>query len=63
MDDNIEPGVQLAEAARGMETSVLEGQLKIPSLSMWLAVHREIRTNTRIRAVFDFLAQALPHAI
>jgi DNA-binding transcriptional LysR family regulator len=42
---------------------VLEGQLKTPSLSMWLAVHREIRTNARIRAVFDFLAQALPHAI
>ena len=42
---------------------VLPGLLKIPALPMWLAVHREIRTNPRIRAVFDFLAEALPHAI
>lgn len=39
---------------------VLAGQLKIPSLPMWLAVHREIRTNARIRRVFDYLASALP---
>ncbi len=39
---------------------VLPGLLKIPPLPMWLAVHREIRTNTRIRVVFDFLADALP---
>jgi DNA-binding transcriptional LysR family regulator len=38
---------------------VLPGQLKIPPLPMWLAVHREIRTNPRIRAVFDFLAEGL----
>ena len=38
---------------------VLAGQLKIPSLPMWLAVHREIRTNARIRRVFDYLANAL----
>jgi hypothetical protein len=30
---------------------------------MWLAVHREIRTSTRIRRVFDFLAAALPGVI
>jgi hypothetical protein len=30
---------------------------------MWLAVHREIRTNRRIRAVYDFLAEALPQSI
>ena len=34
--------------------------LALPALPMWLTVHREIRTNTRIRAVFDFLANALP---
>ena len=34
--------------------------LKIPPLPMWLAVHREIRSNQRIRAVFDYLAKALP---
>jgi hypothetical protein len=27
---------------------------------MWLAVHREIRSSQRIRAVFDYLAQELP---
>jgi DNA-binding transcriptional LysR family regulator len=38
---------------------VLPGLLKIPPLPMWLAVHREIRTNPRIRSVFDFLAEGL----
>lgn len=37
--------------------------LKIPAIPMWLAVHREIRTSPRIRAVFDFLAQAVPAAL
>ena len=39
---------------------LLPHQLRIPDLPMWLAVHREIRTNARIRAVYDFLATALP---
>jgi hypothetical protein len=30
---------------------------------MWLAVHREVRTSQRIRAVYDFLASELPHVI
>ena len=42
---------------------VLAGQLQIPPLPMWLAVHREIRTSRHIRAVFDFLATALPAAM
>jgi DNA-binding transcriptional LysR family regulator len=42
---------------------LLPGLLKIPPLPMWLAVHREIRSSQRIRAVFDFLAEALPHVI
>ena len=42
---------------------VLSGQLKIPPLPMWLAVHREIRTNRRIRAVYDYLASTLPQLI
>ena len=29
----------------------------------WLAVHREVRTSQRIRAVYDFLARELPHVI
>ena len=37
--------------------------MKIPPIPMWLAVHREIRTSKRIRAVYDFLAQSLPAAL
>jgi DNA-binding transcriptional LysR family regulator len=37
--------------------------LKIPPLPIWLTVHREIRTSRRIRAVYDFLAQAVPQAL
>jgi DNA-binding transcriptional LysR family regulator len=38
-------------------------KLKIDPLPVWLAVHKEIRTSKRIRAVYDFLADALPGAI
>ncbi len=37
--------------------------LKIPPLPIWLTVHREIRTSPRIRAVYDFLAEAVPLAL
>jgi len=37
--------------------------LPIPPLPMWLAVHREVRGNARIRAVYDYLAQALPEVL
>jgi DNA-binding transcriptional LysR family regulator len=37
--------------------------LLIPSLPMWLVVHREIRSSQRIRAVYDFLAAHLPKAL
>ncbi|MCM3563681.1 LysR family transcriptional regulator [Hydrogenophaga intermedia] len=37
--------------------------LPIPPLPMWLAVHREIRSNPRIRTVWDALAAALPEAL
>ena len=37
--------------------------LKIPPIPLWLAVHREIRTSQRIRAVFDFLSDAVPAAL
>ncbi len=36
--------------------------LALPELPIWLTVHREIRTSQRIRAVFDFLTEALPKA-
>lgn len=39
---------------------VLSGVLKVPSLPMWLVVHREIRTSPRMRSVYDFLAAELP---
>ena len=42
---------------------VLADVLKVPPLPMWLAVHREIRTNRRIRAVYDFLGRTLPGLI
>lgn len=34
--------------------------LKIPPRPVWLAVHREIRGNPRIRAAFNFLAESMP---
>lgn len=42
------------------EVIALLPQLRIPSLPVWLAVHREIRSTPRIRAVYDFLAAELP---
>ena len=41
---------------------VLPG-LTLPSLPVWLTVHREVRTSARIRAVYDFLARAVPQAL
>ncbi|HMA09213.1 MAG TPA: LysR substrate-binding domain-containing protein, partial [Ramlibacter sp.] len=37
--------------------------IKIAPLPIWLTVHREIRTSPRIRAVYDFLATAVPRAL
>ena len=37
--------------------------LKIPALPVWLAVHREIRTSKRIRAVYDFMGEAIAEAL
>jgi len=37
--------------------------LRIPPIPLWLAVHREIRTSARIRAVYDFLAKVVPEAL
>ena len=38
-------------------------KLGIRPLPVWLAVHKEVRTSTRIRAVYDFLSDALPGAL
>lgn len=37
--------------------------IKVPPIPIWLTVHREIRTSRRIRAVYDFLSQAVPKAL
>jgi len=34
--------------------------LRIPPLSCWLAVHREIRGSRLVRRVYDYLAEAIP---
>jgi DNA-binding transcriptional LysR family regulator len=39
------------------------GHLRPLRLPIWLTVHREIRTSARIRAVYGFLAQAVPEAL
>lgn len=38
-------------------------ELPIPSIPMWLVAHREVRSVARVRAVFDWLAEALPLAL
>lgn len=50
-------------AATDPQVVPLLPQLKIPPLPMWLVVHREIRSSQSIRAVFDFLAQAIPKSL
>lgn len=37
--------------------------LQIPPLPLWLVVHREIRSNRRIKAVYDFLGSHLPKVL
>jgi DNA-binding transcriptional LysR family regulator len=50
-------------AATDPQLTALLPMLKIPPLPIWLTVHREIRSSPRIRAVYDFLAQAVPQAL
>jgi DNA-binding transcriptional LysR family regulator len=51
----------LARQDAGIEAVMPE--LRIPPLTMWLAVHREIRGNRRIRLVYDFLAERLSDVV
>ncbi len=37
--------------------------VEVLSLPVWLAVHREIRANAAISAVYGFLARAIPPAL
>lgn len=45
------------------EVEPLLPMLDIPTLPVWLVVHREIRSNRRIRAAYDFLARAIAAAL
>ena len=38
-------------------------QLRLPEFPLWITVHRELRTSTRIRAVYDFLAREVAQAL
>jgi DNA-binding transcriptional LysR family regulator len=38
-------------------------QFSLPSFPLWLVVHREIRNNKSIRAVFDFLGDNVPKSL
>lgn len=38
-------------------------RLPLPRFPVWLTVHRELRTSARIRAVYDYLAEAVPAAL
>jgi DNA-binding transcriptional LysR family regulator len=52
----------VADYVARTDTSIVRllTSLKITPLPMWLAVHREIRTSKRIRAVYDFLGDEIP---
>jgi DNA-binding transcriptional LysR family regulator len=50
-------------ANRDPEIQGILPNLAIPPLPVWLTVHREIRSSARVRAVYDFLAQAIPAAL
>ena len=45
------------------EVVPLLSTLRIPALPVWLAVHREVRSNRRIRQVYDFLARGIAEAL
>ena len=49
-------------AATDRDVVAVLPMIKVPPLPIWLTVHREIRTSRRIRAVYDFLSQAVPKA-
>jgi DNA-binding transcriptional LysR family regulator len=50
-------------AATDKDVVAVLPMIRVPPLPIWLTVHREIRTSRRIRAVYDFLSQAVPKAL
>ena len=53
-------GVWLGDKEAGVQRVLPGLALAMP---IWLTVHREIRSSARIRAVYNFLAQAIPEAL
>lgn len=47
-------------AASNPKVQIVLPALNLPSLPIWLTVHREIRSSRPIRAVYDFLASEVP---
>lgn len=73
-DDQVAQGRRVAEGAgigfvahhsvrHGPGVQRVLPQLPIPTLSCWLAVHREIRGSPLVRRVCDCLAEAVPRVI
>ena len=50
-------------AAREPSLERVLPDLPMPTLPVWLAVHSEIRSGARIRAVYDFLAETISSAL
>jgi DNA-binding transcriptional LysR family regulator len=51
-------GIGFAQASLVRRTPSVEAilpDLPLPSLPMWIAMHRDVRTSARIRRVADFL--------
>ncbi len=53
-------GIWLGDKEPGVQRVLPGLALAMP---IWLTVHREIRSSARIRAVYNFLAQAIPEAL
>jgi DNA-binding transcriptional LysR family regulator len=50
-------------AARDPSLERVLPDLSMPTLPVWLAVHREIRSSARIRTLYDFLAEGIPSGL
>jgi len=60
----VKAGIGISFAQRSLAereplVELLLPDLRLPSLPMWLAMHRDVRTSPRLRRVSDFLAEAL----
>lgn len=46
-------------ARRCAQLERIAPEFKVPPLTIWLVTHKEVRTSARIRAAYDYLAQAI----